>query len=112
VQARKDGSYFVQLVSVHRDWDWQKAELLRSLAELLADNQQSRLKICHNPACRWVFVDRSHGNTRKWCSDLTCGNRDKVRRLRARQARKNDVNAKGKKVSRRSQPNVHSKVHD
>jgi hypothetical protein len=112
VWTRKDRSYGVELVPVHRDWGWQRAELLRSLAELLVDDRHSRLKICPNPGCRWVFFDRSHGNTRKWCSDLTCGNRDKVRRLRARRRQQKDSSMKGKSFSRRSQLNGHPKVRD
>lgn len=83
-RERSDGSYVLELLPARRDWDWQKAEILRSLVEMLAGWQQRRLKICPNPGCGWVFLDRTHGNTRKWCSDLTCGNRDRVRRLRDR----------------------------
>lgn len=85
LRERHDGSYVGELLSVRGDWDWQKAEILGSLAQMLTDGQQHRLKICPNPGCCWVFLDRTHANTRKWCSDLTCGNRDKVRRLRDRQ---------------------------
>ncbi len=84
LRQRSDGSYIGELLPARRDWDWQKAEILRSLVEMLAEGQQHRLKICPNPGCRWVFLDCTHGNTRRWCSDLTCGNRDKVRRLRDR----------------------------
>ena len=44
----------------------------------------ARLKICPNHGCRWVFYDETRGNTRRWCDDRSCGNRDKVRRLRER----------------------------
>lgn len=56
-----------------------------SLAESLAHDPHNRLKICANPGCLWVFVDRTKGNVRRWCNDATCGNRDRVRRSRARQ---------------------------
>jgi predicted RNA-binding Zn ribbon-like protein len=84
LRERSDGSYIGELLPARRGWDWQKSEILRSLVEMLVEGQHHRLKICANPGCRWVFLDRTHGNTRRWCSDLTCGNRDKVRRLRDR----------------------------
>lgn len=84
VKKAQNVSYALEFLPIRRDWRWTKAELLSSFAEFLADGQQRRLKICPNTGCGWVFVDKTHGNTRRWCSDLTCGNRDKVRRLRAR----------------------------
>ncbi len=66
-------------------WRWVQAEAAYSLAEMLNPKQQKRIKICPNPGCNWVFFDQTKGNSRRWCNDLTCGNRDKVRRFRARQ---------------------------
>ncbi|WGF87958.1 CGNR zinc finger domain-containing protein [Marinivivus vitaminiproducens] len=63
-----------------------RASFAASLAAFLATQDTGRLKICANPLCRWVFYDRSKNNTRRWCSDKACGNRDKVRRLRRRRA--------------------------
>lgn len=54
-----------------------------SLAEALATHQHDRLKICANSDCAWIFVDRTKGKVKRWCSDATCGNRDRVRRSRA-----------------------------
>jgi predicted RNA-binding Zn ribbon-like protein len=76
--------YVLEIVPPRYSWSWVRAELFRSLATMVAEGQQHRLKICPNSGCRWVFFDQTHANTRKWCSDLTCGNRDKVRRHRAR----------------------------
>jgi len=83
---RRDLSYRLEIVPSRYDSSWARAEILRSLALMLAAGEQARLKICPNPGCRWVFYDQTHGNTRKWCRDFRCGNRDKVRRLRARRA--------------------------
>ena len=66
-------------------WPDALARIAASLAESLAHNPHNRLKICANPGCLWVFVDRTKGNVRRWCNDATCGNRDRVRRSRARQ---------------------------
>lgn len=40
------------------------------------------LKICGNPLCRWVFIDRSRNRSRRWCDMAACGNRAKVARHR------------------------------
>ncbi len=64
-------------------WRAELAWIARSFAELLIRETGSRLKICANAECAWVFVDRTKGNVRRWCDDATCGNRDRVRRSRA-----------------------------
>lgn len=66
-------------------WPWVMAEIVASLGVLGEEGGVRRLKVCPNPGCRWAFYDRSHGNSRRWCRDLTCGNRDRVRRFRQRQ---------------------------
>ena len=68
---------------VQNGWPSVLAHIAASLAEVLAHEWQDRLKICANPGCAWVFVDRTKGRVRRWCSDATCGNRDRVRRSRA-----------------------------
>jgi len=68
---------------VQNGWPSLLARIATSLAEALAHESQDRLKICANPGCAWVFVDRTKGRVRRWCSDATCGNRDRVRRSRA-----------------------------
>ena len=65
-------------------WEWILAETAYGFAELLARGGASRIKICSNPGCRWVFYDASKARTRRWCSDKVCGNRERVRRARAR----------------------------
>jgi len=66
------------------DWEWILAETAFGFAELLARGGGSRIKICSNPGCRWVFYDSSKARTRRWCSDKVCGNRERVRRSRAK----------------------------
>jgi predicted RNA-binding Zn ribbon-like protein len=71
---------------VHR-WE-SPGELLQSIAEAAADlicNQDFRLiRSCESSACRLVFLDRTKGHTRRWCSMADCGNREKVAAHRAR----------------------------
>jgi predicted RNA-binding Zn ribbon-like protein len=79
-------SYTLEVVPSKKDWRWARAEIFKSLASMLAEGNQRKLKICANADCKWVFVDRTHGNNKRWCSQLTCGNRDKVRRFRVRRS--------------------------
>jgi Conserved protein containing a Zn-ribbon-like motif, possibly RNA-binding len=76
----------LEFVPSARGWDWILAEIARSFAETLSVGESTRVKICRNDDCRWVFYDRTKGKTRCWCSDKSCGNRERVRRARARSA--------------------------
>lgn len=60
------------------------ARLAESIARELIQGETSRLRVCENPQCRWVFKDTSRTGKRKWCSMRSCGNRAKVARHRAR----------------------------
>jgi predicted RNA-binding Zn ribbon-like protein len=44
----------------------------------------SRLKVCGNSECLWVFYDRSRNRQGHWCEMAVCGNRLKNRAFRAR----------------------------
>jgi predicted RNA-binding Zn ribbon-like protein len=73
---------------VHR---WQNAgELLQPIAAAAADlicNQDFRLiRSCVGSACMLVFLDRTKGHARRWCSMAVCGNRAKAAAHRARRA--------------------------
>ena len=47
---------------------------------------RERIRLC--PDCRMMFFDTSRPGRRRWCSSASgCGNRAKVRNLRARRAR-------------------------
>ena len=74
----------VEFFPVTAGWEWILAETAHGFAELLARGGASRVKTCGNPGCRWVFYDASKARTRRWCSDKVCGNRERVRRSRAR----------------------------
>jgi predicted RNA-binding Zn ribbon-like protein len=56
------------------------APVLWSAADLLAQNDRSRVRRCANDECLWLFIDRSKGGTRRWCDMSSCGNRAKSRR--------------------------------
>jgi predicted RNA-binding Zn ribbon-like protein len=64
--------------------DQARATIASSLAQFLAEDAPSRLRVCANPACRYLFIDRSPTGRRRWCDMRTCGNQAKVARHRAR----------------------------
>lgn len=77
----------LEFIPVASGWNWILAEIARSFADTIHSGESSRIKICRNADCRWVFYDRTKGKTRCWCSDKSCGNRERVRRARARSSR-------------------------
>jgi predicted RNA-binding Zn ribbon-like protein len=60
------------------------APVIWSAADLLTHATERRIRLCANDKCRWVFVDRSKGGTRRWCDMSSCGNRAKSHRHYAR----------------------------
>jgi predicted RNA-binding Zn ribbon-like protein len=76
--------FAVEFVPEHSNWAAILAETAHSFASLLSASELSRIKICRNPLCRWVFYDQSKAKSRCWCDDKICGNRERVRRARAK----------------------------
>lgn len=72
-----------ELEPVRRNWRWIKSRIAASFVDSWL-KQADRIKICGNPECRWAFVDATKSNIRRWCKDRRCGNRERVRRARAR----------------------------
>jgi predicted RNA-binding Zn ribbon-like protein len=63
--------------------------LAREMIELLSGPLAERIRECASDNCPLVFVDLSRPNARRWCAMERCGNRHKLRALRARQATRN-----------------------
>lgn len=59
-------------------WPGFVAGVVPSLFEL--SSLRERLKICRNPECGWLFLDRTRNQNRVWCDMSFCGNRAKVSR--------------------------------
>ena len=57
--------------------------LARDLVEL-ATARPGALRSCAAPTCTMLYLDRSPGRRRQWCSMARCGNRAKAARHRAR----------------------------
>ncbi len=68
-----------------RGWAGLATALLLSLAALR--DARDHLKVCANPRCQWLFLDRSRNRSRMWCDPAACGNRLNVRRFRQRSRR-------------------------
>jgi len=74
------------------EWRWNDAAPLRrplhalalQVADLLEPANLSRVHVCAGEDCDWVFLDTSPSQRRRWCHMSACGNRAKVRKLRAR----------------------------
>lgn len=61
---------------------WQSPESLlfpiaRSLADLVCAEDFTYVKACEGQPCTLLFVDRTRGHARRWCSMAVCGNRAK-----------------------------------
>ena len=60
------------------------AEVAASFAEMLANGDPTRIRVCANRDCGWVVYDTSRNRSRRWCESTGCGNLMKVRRYRER----------------------------
>lgn len=68
---------------------WQSPEsllfpLARSLADLVCIEDFTYVKACEGPECTLMFIDRTRGRARRWCSMAICGNRAKQAAYRRR----------------------------
>jgi predicted RNA-binding Zn ribbon-like protein len=54
-------------------------------ADLLTSPTLDRVHVCPGENCAWLFLDKSRSGRRLWCSEETCGMRNRVRRWRTRQ---------------------------
>lgn len=84
LDVRQDGYHLNQIYDAS-GWNLVLWQITKSFADLLCNYDQSRIKLCDNPDCGWVFYDTSKNKSRRWCSDKTCGNVMKVRKFRERQ---------------------------
>ena len=79
--------------SSQRRWRSPDALLLpiaRAMAQLVCEEDFQYIKACEGHRCTLMFVDRTRGRARRWCSMSVCGNRAKqaAHRERALRVRK------------------------
>jgi predicted RNA-binding Zn ribbon-like protein len=72
-------------------WSWKPGDpnavahrVASAAAEVLVSPFLGRVHVCPGTNCGWLFLDTSRAGRRLWCSEETCGNRDRVRRWRER----------------------------
>lgn len=73
-----------QFQPVRSGWPGFVAAQLPALLELR--RVRTHLKICRNPECGWLYLDRTRNQSRVWCDMAACGNRAKVNRYLRRRA--------------------------
>ncbi|WP_433496705.1 CGNR zinc finger domain-containing protein [Sphaerimonospora sp. CA-214678] len=61
------------------------ATVARDAIDLFTGALARRIRTCADEECGLIYVDTSRPGRRRWCSMEHCGNRHKVRALRARQ---------------------------
>lgn len=62
------------------------ALIARDAIDLLAGEDRALMRECAGHACDGIYVDRSRGFRRQWCSSKTCGNQARVDRFREKAA--------------------------
>lgn len=60
------------------------AEMARAAGRLVTSAELARVRACAAQDCRWWFVDETKNRSRRWCDMKICGNREKLRRFRAK----------------------------
>jgi predicted RNA-binding Zn ribbon-like protein len=72
-------------------WRWQAGDanplthrIAMAAADLLTSPSLPRVRVCPGENCGWLFLDISRPGRRIWCSEETCGTRNRVRRWRKR----------------------------
>ena len=74
------------LVPARSDLSGFEARLLLAIERIQAQGAWPRLKACTDDGCQWAFFDTTRNHSRTWCSMEECGNKEKTRRYRAKQA--------------------------
>jgi predicted RNA-binding Zn ribbon-like protein len=76
----------------HYAWRWVDAgpdaithRVALVAVDLLTSPSLGRVHVCPGENCAWLFLDTSRAGRRLWCSEETCGRRDRIRRWRAAQ---------------------------
>jgi predicted RNA-binding Zn ribbon-like protein len=74
-------------------WRWQCPQsvllpIAEALARVVCEEDFRHIRPCEGPHCGLLFVDRTRGLNRRWCSMSTCGNRSKQATRRNRLKRK------------------------
>jgi predicted RNA-binding Zn ribbon-like protein len=72
------------IASAEDDLDRVVWEIGRAAGRLVVSPRLARVRACAAGDCGWWFVDDTKNRSRRWCDMKLCGNREKLRRFRAR----------------------------
>jgi predicted RNA-binding Zn ribbon-like protein len=61
----------------YRSPDMLLLPIAQAMAELVCREDFDNVRRCEGTGCELVFLDRTHGRARRWCSMAVCGNRVK-----------------------------------
>ena len=62
--------------------------LVDAAADLICNQDFELIRSCEGSACCLMFLDRTKGHARRWCSMAVCGNRAKAEAHRSRRTQK------------------------
>lgn len=62
------------------------SDIAREAVTIIGGPDAELLRECSRPGCNQIYLDKSRGHRRDWCSMQTCGNRVKASKFRARHA--------------------------
>ena len=80
VAVAKKGKAMALEFHMARHWRSPDSLLLpicEAMAKLLAEEDFTAVKTCEGASCTLMFIDRTRGRSRRWCSMGICGNRSK-----------------------------------
>jgi predicted RNA-binding Zn ribbon-like protein len=80
-------SYGWESVAAGSTADWLLWSIVRSAGDLLTSSDLRLVGQCSGRDCRWLWVDRTRNQSRRWCAMSACGNRAKAQRHYARVSR-------------------------
>lgn len=78
---RSGNAYSKSFKPFEDDLNYVLGKIAQSFIDLISEYDFKRIKQCSNPKCKWVYIDESKNNTRKWCCN-TCASLIKVRNFR------------------------------
>jgi predicted RNA-binding Zn ribbon-like protein len=88
--AEGEGAISGLMWSARRRWrspDTLLFPIAKTMAELVCEDNFSHVKACEGTNCTLMFIDRTRGHARRWCSMSVCGNRAKQAAHRERAVR-------------------------
>ena len=72
------------VASAEDDLDRVVWEIGRAAGRLVVSERLGRVRACAAGDCGWWFTDDTKNRSRRWCDMKSCGNREKLRRFRAK----------------------------